>query len=80
MSTPKLTVCVVNKRINQRFTHERNGRLENPPPGTVVDKVLVQKDADKVQYDFYLIAQNATQGCVTPTHYFVAYDDSGLPK
>jgi Piwi domain len=41
LSAPKLTVCVVNKRINQRFTHERNGKLENPPPGTVVDKLLV---------------------------------------
>lgn len=80
LSKPKLSVCVVNKRINQRFTHESQGRLQNPPPGTVVDKTLVQKDADKEQYDFYLIAQNATQGCVTPTHFFMAYDDSGLDK
>ena len=31
-------------------------------------------------YDFFLISQQTTQGCILPTHFFVAYDDSQLPK
>ena len=34
----------------------------------------------KEPYDFYLVPQNTTQGCVTPTHFFVAYDTSSLTK
>lgn len=76
LKRPKLTVCVVNKRISQKFY--LNG--QNPAPGTVVDTKLVNKDASKVCYDFFLVSHNCTQGTVTPTHYYVHYDDSRLDK
>jgi hypothetical protein len=52
----KLTIVLVNKRVNQRFFSFEggpNGRLGNPPPGTVVDSDIVAEDV----YDFYLISQ-----------------------
>ena len=33
-----------------------------------------------VEYDFYLVPQNTTQGCVLPTHFYVAYNDSPALK
>jgi aubergine-like protein len=76
MSHPKITVVVVNKRISQKFF--ANG--QNPEPGTVIDKKVVNKESAAISYDFYAVSQNTTQGCVTPTHYFVQFDDSGMPK
>ena len=34
---PKLTVVVVKKRICSRFFARMDGKLANPPPGTVID-------------------------------------------
>lgn len=33
-----------------------------------------------MEYDFFLIPQFATQGCVLPTHFYVAFNDSPLKK
>lgn len=79
---PKLTLIIVNKRISQRFTatDPTSGKIMNPCPGTVIDTKVVNKEASSICYDFYLVPQNATQGSVTPTHFFVAFDDSGLKK
>lgn len=33
-----------------------------------------------MEYDFFLIPQFATQGCVLPTHFYVAFNDSKLKK
>lgn len=30
------------------------------------------------RYDFFLVSQHVRQGTVTPTHYNVVYDESGL--
>jgi hypothetical protein len=41
---PKITLIVVNKRINQRmFIQSRDGRsVENPPPGSIIDSKFVE--------------------------------------
>ncbi len=54
----------------------------NPPSGTLIDDEIVEetKSDESVSYDFYMIPQETTQGCVTPTHFFVAYDDSGMSQ
>ena len=40
---PDITLVVVNKRINQRFfTEGRNGSLDNPPPGSIIDSDFVE--------------------------------------
>ena len=33
-----------------------------------------------MEYDFFLIPQFANQGCVLPTHFYVAFNDSKLKK
>ncbi|XP_075119109.1 piwi-like protein 1 [Leptodactylus fuscus] len=72
--SPKLTVVVVKKRINARFFAIFSGRLQNPPPGTVVDTEVTRPE----WYDFFIISQSVRQGTVSPTHYNVVYDNSGL--
>ena len=72
---PGLKYAVVNKRTNARFYQDSNGSITNPPLGTVVDKRVVEKHG----YDFYLLPAKANQGSMTPTHFHVVFDTSGLP-
>lgn len=74
---PKITLVVVNKRIHQRMFVEgrHGGGMENPPPGSIVDSSLVENETDEC-FDFFLVPQQTTQGCVTPTHYFVSLNES----
>ena len=77
LSPPKITLIVVNKRINQRmFIESRDSRIENPMPGTVLDSGLVENCEGNNCYDFFLVPQQTTQGCVTPTHFFVTLNES----
>ena len=86
---PKITLIVVNKRINQRFFEQnvqnapQNNRstvpVKNPPCGTIVDMNLVCNESGSL-YDFFLISQTATQGCILPTHFFVCYDTSDIDR
>nr|AGL54162.1 PIWI-like protein 1 [Ambystoma mexicanum] len=71
---PKLTVIVVKKRVNARFFAHAGGRLQNPPPGTIIDVEVTRPE----WYDFFIISQSVRQGTVTPTHYNVVYDNSSL--
>lgn len=71
---PKFTVVVVKKRINTRIFHNVRGDLMNPPPGTVVDDVVTKPE----WYDFFVVSQSVRQGTVTPTHFNVICDTSGL--
>ncbi|XP_053555755.1 piwi-like protein 1 [Bombina bombina] len=72
--SPKLTVIVVKKRINARFFAHSGGRLQNPPPGTIVDVEVTRPE----WYDFFIVSQAVRAGTVTPTHYNVVYDSSAL--
>ncbi|XP_041644109.1 piwi-like protein 1 [Cheilinus undulatus] len=71
---PKLSVVVVKKRIATRFFVQNNGKSDNPPPGTVVDSEVTRPE----WYDFYIVSQAVRSGSVSPTHYNVVYDTSGL--
>uniref|UniRef100_A0AAQ6IHN9 Piwi-like 1 n=1 Tax=Anabas testudineus TaxID=64144 RepID=A0AAQ6IHN9_ANATE len=71
---PKLSVVVVKKRISSRFFAHINGKVSNPPPGTVVDSEVTRPE----WYDFYIVSQAVRTGSVSPTHYNVVYDTSGL--
>ncbi|KAM6155722.1 piwi-like protein 3 [Rhynchocyon petersi] len=72
--SPTLTVIVVKKRVNARFFAEYEGRLQNPPPGTVIDVEVTRPE----WYDFFIVSQAVRSGSVSPTHYNVIYDNSGL--
>ncbi|XP_078105787.1 piwi-like protein 1 isoform X2 [Sander vitreus] len=71
---PKLSVVVVKKRISSRFFAHINGKVTNPPPGTIVDSEVTRPE----WYDFYIVSQAVRSGSVSPTHYNVVYDTSGL--
>ncbi|XP_072944718.1 piwi-like protein Ago3 [Epargyreus clarus] len=71
---PTLTYIVVQKRINTRIFLKAGRNYENPAPGTVVDHSITRRD----WYDFLIVSQKVNQGTVTPTHYVVIYDDSGM--
>ncbi|KAJ3612196.1 hypothetical protein NHX12_020472 [Muraenolepis orangiensis] len=70
---PKLTVVVVKKRVSSRFFAHMDRKVANPPPGTVIDT-----DANPPGVDFYIVSQEVRIGSVSPTHYNVVYDTSGL--
>ncbi|KAI5622106.1 piwi-like protein 1, partial [Silurus asotus] len=71
---PKLTVVVVKKRIASRFFALLDAKLGNPPPGTVIDTEVTRPE----WYDFFIVSQSVRLGTVSPTHYNVVYDSSGL--
>ncbi|XP_023249891.1 piwi-like protein 1 [Seriola lalandi dorsalis] len=72
--SPKLSVVVVKKRISCRFFAHINGKVTNPLPGTIVDSDVTRPE----WYDFYIVSQAVRTGSVSPTHYNVVYDTSGL--
>ncbi|XP_078682107.1 piwi-like protein 1 [Branchiostoma floridae x Branchiostoma belcheri] len=71
---PKITFVIVKKRINTRFFARSGPGLQNPPPGTIVDDEVTRPE----WYDFFLVSQSVRQGTVTPCHYNVVWDTSGL--
>ncbi|KAK5606868.1 Piwi-like protein 1 [Crenichthys baileyi] len=71
---PKLSVVVVKKRISSRFFTMIGDKFTNPPPGTVIDTEVTRPE----WYDFYIVSQSVRSGSVSPTHYNVIYDTSGL--
>jgi len=48
----------------------------NPSPGTIIDSKLVENNFENKCFDFFMVSQLTTQGCVTPTHYFVSLNES----
>jgi len=71
---PKFAFIVVTKRINQRFFEVKGRNVTNPNSGTIVDDHITRNEA----YDFFLISQSVRQGTVSPTHYNIIEDSSGL--
>jgi len=71
---PKFAMVIVKKRVSTRLFLESNQGCSNPPPGTVVDTVVTRPE----WLDFFLISQSVRQGTVTPTHYNIIADSSGL--
>lgn len=72
---PAIAVVVVQKRINTRIFAKLNAKeLDNPTPGTVVDHTVTRTD----WCDFFLVSQKVRQGTVSPTHYIVLRNTTGL--
>jgi len=72
--SPGLGFVVVQKRINTRIFLMAGKEPENPAPGTILDHTVTRRD----WYDFFLVSQHVGQGTVSPTHYVVTHDSSGL--
>uniref|UniRef100_A0A3Q3AD24 Piwi-like protein 2 n=1 Tax=Kryptolebias marmoratus TaxID=37003 RepID=A0A3Q3AD24_KRYMA len=71
---PKLVFIVVQKRISTTLYSWAANSFGTPPPGTVLDHTLTQRD----WMDFYLIAHHTRQGCGLPTHYISLYNTANL--
>ncbi|XP_040011750.1 piwi-like protein 2 isoform X2 [Xiphias gladius] len=71
---PKLVFIVVQKRISTTLYSWAANNFGIPPPGTVLDHTLTQKD----WVDFYLMAHHIRQGCGLPTHYISLYNTANL--
>jgi aubergine-like protein len=75
-SLPKFSLIIVTKKINARIAlvDTQRGNICNPQAGTIVDDVITLPE----RWDFYLVAQHANQGTVSPTCYNVLFDQQGL--
>uniref|UniRef100_A0A671UDX1 Piwi-like protein 2 n=1 Tax=Sparus aurata TaxID=8175 RepID=A0A671UDX1_SPAAU len=71
---PKLVFIVVQKRISTTLYSCMSNNFGAPPPGTVLDHTLTQKD----WVDFYLMAHHIRHGCGLPTHYISLYNTANL--
>ncbi|XP_076853988.1 piwi-like protein 2 isoform X2 [Brachyhypopomus gauderio] len=71
---PKLTFIVVQKRISTTLYSCVADRFGTPPPGTVLDHTVTNRD----WVDFYLMAHSIRQGCAIPTHYISIYNTANL--
>uniref|UniRef100_A0AAR2KTU3 Piwi-like protein 2 n=1 Tax=Pygocentrus nattereri TaxID=42514 RepID=A0AAR2KTU3_PYGNA len=71
---PKMTFIVVQKRINTTLYSYEGDRFGTPPPGTVLDHTVTNRD----RVDFYLMAHSIRQGCGFPTHYISIYNTANL--
>ncbi|XP_067879457.1 piwi-like protein 2 isoform X1 [Heterodontus francisci] len=72
---PKMMVIVVQKRISSNlYAQAVSGRLEVPPPGTVIDHTITNKEWT----DFFLLAHTVRQGCGIPTHYICVFNSLKL--
>ncbi|XP_039273647.1 piwi-like protein 1 [Styela clava] len=71
---PNFAYIVVKKRVNARFFTKGRQALVNPPPGTIIDDVVTRPE----WYDFFVVSQSVREGTVSPTHYNVIFDKSGL--
>ena len=82
---------VVQKRINTRIFQLGGKAPENPAPGTVLDHTVIEtrnclcyvfmstsQVTKRDWYDFFLVSQHVGQGTVSPTHYIVVHDNTGL--
>lgn len=74
LEMPKITLVVVQKRVNVKLMHLSGRNMTNPPPGSVIDHTVTRRQF----YDFYLVSQHVHQGTVTPTHYISLIDECGL--
>jgi len=93
--SPKFAEIIVTKRINDRvfslgggqgrpqtqggrggYSKGGESKYNNPPSGTIVHQQIVSSTG----FDYFVVAQNVTQGTCTPTHYNVVYDNTGLAQ
>ena len=72
-SVPKITFVVVTKRISDKsLTLCADGTVVNPPSGTILSSGIIKKEME-----FFMVAQNVTEGTATPTRYQVLLNECG---
>ena len=72
-SCPKITFVIVTKRISDKsLSICPDGSVANPPSGTILSSGIIKKDME-----FFMVAQNVTEGTATPTRYQVLLNECG---
>jgi aubergine-like protein len=72
-NTPLLTFVVVTKRISVKsIDQEGSGQALNPKSGTIISSGITKKEME-----FFMVAQNVTEGTATPTRYQVLLNECG---
>jgi aubergine-like protein len=71
---PKIAFIIVKKRIHTRIFENCMDSAANPTPGTIVDNACTSMGYP----NFYLVSQKVNEGTVSPTHYVVLHDTTGL--
>jgi aubergine-like protein len=72
-SCPKLSFVVVTKRISDKsLSLNQDGSVANPPSGTIISSGIIKKEME-----FFMVAQNVTEGTATPTRYQVLLNECG---
>ena len=69
---PQITFIVVTKRISEKFFNDAYGTAVNPKSGTIVSSNIIKKEME-----FFMIAQNVTEGTATPTRYQILLNECG---
>lgn len=70
---PKITFIIVTKRISDKsLAICPDGSVANPPSGTILSSGIIKKDME-----FFMVAQNVTEGTATPTRYQVLLNECG---
>jgi aubergine-like protein len=72
--TCKITYTLLNKKTNLKVFANNCGKIDNAPPGTIVDSGLTSNELN----DFYLIPAKSNQGLASSTHYQIVYDDAQI--
>ena len=71
----RLLYLCVNKRMEDRFFIKNGGnKIHNPRGGLLVVSRVTQLN----KFDFFMVAQQVTQGCAGPTHYYSIFNDTEL--
>lgn len=68
----QLSVILVTKRISERFFTNNRGEVQNPNTGLIVDTQVTREGF----FEWFMVAQNVTQGCATPTKFRVIHNDA----
>ncbi len=64
---------LVNQKTGTRaYNIDRNGRLDNPLPGTIIGSEMSKDNS----YEFLMASALTTEGTCNMVHYKVAYDSS----
>ena len=59
----------------RRGQRQQDGFIENPTPGTLISKQITKSNDGR---EFFLCAQNVTQGCLNATKYIMIHNESEL--
>uniref|UniRef100_T1JX37 Piwi domain-containing protein n=1 Tax=Tetranychus urticae TaxID=32264 RepID=T1JX37_TETUR len=73
---PKVTACVISKRIltRTRPIDPEDAVMKNVPPGTTIDRIITHPS----DFDYFQYGHKGIKGTSRPCHYYMLHDDNNL--